>query len=142
MFPSDQELTALIKGVKTIAVVGAKDKPGQPADTVGRYLVAAGFRVLPVHPTRSDVWGLATYKSILDAPGPIDLVDLFRAPQACPEHARECLKLARLPKVFWMQLGIESPEVPSILAGRPITVVQDRCLMVEHKRLFGRARRG
>ena len=140
MFPSDQELTALLAGVKTVAVVGAKDRPGQPVDTVGRYLIAAGFTVLPVHPKRSNVWGLPTYASLLDVPGPIDLVDLFREPAACPEHARECLRLARPPAIFWMQKGIASPEARAILTGLPVAVIEDRCLMVEHKRLSGGAR--
>lgn len=138
MLYSDKELAVLLAEVKTIAVVGAKDKPGQPVDTVGRYLIAAGFRVIPVHPKRTEVWGLAAYKTLRDIPEPVDLVNLFRASDACPDHAVETLGLSPLPRCFWMQSGIANPEARRILAGHPVLVVEDRCLMVEHQRLPSR----
>lgn len=121
---------------KTIAVIGAKDKPSQPVDMVGRYLISAGFNVIPVHPKRQNVWGLKTYPSIKDVEEPVDIVDLFRASQFCPDHAREVLQLAQPPKLFWMQSGIRSPEAEELLAGTPTHVVSDECLMVVHRRLF------
>jgi len=136
MLYSHTELAALLAEVKTIAVVGAKDKPGQPVDRVGRYLIEAGFRVIPVHPKRTEVWGLKAYPTLGDIPEPVDLVDLFRAAEACPAHAGEFLRLAPLPRCFWMQSGIVSAEARAILAGRPVLVVEDRCLMVEHKNLL------
>lgn len=142
MLYSDKELAALLGEVKTIAVVGAKDKPGQPVDMVGRYLIEAGFRVIPVHPKRATVWGLDAYPSLAEAPAPIDLVDLFRAPQYCPEHAREVLALASRPRCFWMQTGVTSPEAQNVLHGSGVFVVQDRCLMVEHRRLVHGGRNG
>lgn len=135
MLHSEKELAALLGEVKTIAVIGAKDKPGQPVDKVGRYLMAAGYRVIPVHPTRSEVWGLPTYKSILDIPERIDLVDLFRASDYCPAHAEEVRKLATPPRCFWMQSGIASAEARALLSGLPVLVIEDRCLMVDHMRL-------
>jgi uncharacterized protein len=132
---SDTELAALLRQVKTIAVLGAKDKPGQPVDHVGRYLISAGFTVIPVHPKRPTVWGLKAYPSLADVPGSIDLVDLFRAAEACPGHAQEVLALASLPRVFWMQSGIISREAGDILKDSGTTVVEDLCLMVEHARL-------
>jgi hypothetical protein len=137
MLNSDTELAALLRQVKTIAVVGAKDKPGQPSDTVGRYLLAAGYTVIPVHPARTNIWGLTTYKSLAEVPGPVDLVDLFRAAEHCPAHAAEVLAMTPLPRCFWMQLGIASPEARAALAHSPIAVVEGRCLMVEHRRLLG-----
>ena len=137
MLHSEKELAALLGEVKTIAVIGAKDRPGQPVDRVGRYLIGAGYRVLPVHPTRTGVWGLPTYKSILDIPEPIDLVDLFRAPEHCPAHAEEALKLATRPRCFWMQTGIFSPRARDILKDSGILVIEDRCTMVDHQRLLG-----
>ncbi|MBI9110574.1 CoA-binding protein [Maridesulfovibrio ferrireducens] len=134
----EKKLAALLNEVKVIAVIGAVDKPGRPVDMVGRYLIEAGFKVIPVHPKRQDVWGLKTYKSILDIPEHIDLVDVFRAPGFCPDHAEECLKLNTIPKVFWMQQGIYSPESREILSVKKITVIEDRCIMVDHKRLVGK----
>ncbi|WP_272701316.1 CoA-binding protein [Desulfovibrio sp. Fe33] len=126
-----KELAPLLREVKTIAVVGAVDKPGRPVDMVGRALIEMGFTVIPVHPKRSDVWGLPTYASLGDIPTPVDMVDLFRSPQFCPEHAREVLAMSPLPRIFWMQSGITSPEAREILSGSGITVVEDRCSKVE-----------
>lgn len=136
MLDDDRALRALLRDCRTIAVVGAKDRPGSPVDSVGRYLLKAGFTIFPVHPVRKTVWGLAAYPSLADVPGPIDIVDLFRAPEHCPGHAREAASLVPLPRIFWMQSGIVSPDAVSILAGLPVTVVSDRCLMVEHQRLL------
>jgi len=135
MLYSDTELAALLRQVKTIAIVGAKDKPGQPVDRVGRYLIDAGFTVIPVHPKRPTVWGLAAYPTLADVPCSIDLVDLFRAAEACPEHAREALALAKRPQAFWMQSGIISAEAREILSVSGVFVVEDRCLMVDHAQL-------
>jgi len=136
MLHSDKELAALLRQVKTIAIVGAKDKPGQPVDSVGRHLMAAGYTIIPVHPKRPTVWGLAAYPSLAEVPAPIDIVDLFRAAEACPDHAREALALSPRPRCFWMQSGIVSAEARSILQGSGITLVEDACLMVEHERLL------
>lgn len=136
MQPDHEMLPALMRKVKKIAILGAKDAPGQPVDTVGRYLIGAGYTVFPVHPVRGNVWGLLTYKSIGDLPEPVDLIDVFRAAEYCPDHAREVFALRWKPAVFWMQLGISSPEAAALLEGAGIAVVQDACLMVEHRRLF------
>lgn len=133
----DDELKALLQKVKTIAVIGAVDKPGRPVDMVGRYLIEAGYTVLPVHPKRRDVWGLPTFPTLDDVPVPVDLVDVFRNPDFCPGHARETARLSPPPLIFWMQSGIVSPEAGEILADTDIRVVEDACLMVDHKRLFG-----
>jgi len=136
MLYNDKELAALLSEVKTIAVVGAVDKPGRPVHDVGMAMIGMGFDIIPVHPKRSDVWGLPTYPTVNDIPVPVDVVDLFRNAQFCPEHAREVLKMDPLPKCFWMQSGIISPEAREILAGSGITVIEDRCLKVEFQR-FG-----
>lgn len=122
---------------RTIALVGAKDRPGTEVDMVGRYLLAAGFRVIPVHPARATVWDLPACKTLADIDGPIDIVNLFRAPGHCPAHAVETLALAHRPACFWMQSGIASPEARALLAPAGVVVVEDRCIMVEHRRLWG-----
>lgn len=132
----DSLLRPLLQKVRTIAIVGAKDAPGQPVDTVGRYLVNHGFTVIPIHPVRENVWGLPTYKTIGDLPEPVDMIDLFRAAEYCPAHAREVLALEWRPLVFWMQLGISSPEAKQCMEKEGVTVVEDACLKVEHRRLF------
>ncbi len=133
----DQDLKRILERAVTVAVVGAKDKPGQPVDLVGRYLIRAGYNVIPVHPKRQGVWELKTYPSLDRIPDKVDIVDLFRAAAYCPEHAREVLNLGYAPLAFWMQLGIFSSEARKILKSEPIAVVEDRCIKTEHQRLIG-----
>ena len=132
---SNEQLREYLQKARSIAIVGAKDKEGQPVDAVGRYLIQAGYTIYPVHPKRPSVWGLAAYPSLADVPGPIDIVDLFRAPMYIPDHAREALQLSPRPALFWMQQGITSPEAEEILAGSGMAVLSDACLMVVHRLL-------
>ncbi|MDR1855614.1 MAG: CoA-binding protein [Desulfovibrio sp.] len=119
-----------------IAIVGAKDVPGQPVDRVGRHLLEAGHTVIPVHPVRRTVWGLPAHPDLSSLPEPVDIVVLFRASACCPDHAREVLAMPERPGCLWMQLGIESGEARGILAGSGVEVVEDACVMVERMRLF------
>lgn len=137
MLGKSAELKKILEEIKTIAVVGAKDKEGQAVDRVGRYLLNAGYTLLPVHPKRKDVWGLPTYESIAALPETPDAVVLFRAPEYCPGHAREVLALPGKPRVFWMQLGIKSEEAAKLMAEAGILAVQDLCIMDAHRDLFG-----
>lgn len=132
----DDQLRDIFANTRTIALVGAKDKEGQAVDRVGRYLIAAGFTVLPVHPMRENVWGLKTYRSLEDITEPVDMVNLFRAPEFCLAHAQECLRMSPVPKVFWMQLGIRNADAGKILAEKGVKVIEDHCIMVEHKRVM------
>ena len=77
---------------RSIAIVGAKDKAGQPVDRVGRYLLDKGYTIFPVHPVRKTVWGLTAYPDLASLPQPVDIIDLFRAPQYFPAHAQEVLE--------------------------------------------------
>lgn len=135
----DTALRTLLQNARRIAILGAKDKPGQPVDTVGRYLLDQGYVIYPVHPTRKTVWGLPAFPDMASLPEPVDVIDVFRAALHCPEHAREVLALPWLPKLFWMQLGVTSAEARETLAGADVEVVENACLMVEHARLLGHA---
>ena len=136
MQPTNDALRELLRKVRSIAIVGAKDAPGQPVAHVGEYLISVGFTVFPVHPVRQEVWGLPAYKSIGELPEQVDMINLFRAAEYCSDHAREVLALPRKPVIFWMQLGIFSPEATQLMEEANIAVVQNACLMVEHRRLF------
>lgn len=137
----EARVISLLQAARRVAVVGAKDKAGQPVDGVGRYLIEAGLKITPVHPVRATVWGLPVRTSILELDPDVDIIDLFRAATACPEHARETLTLIEKrrtdkPLVFWMQSGIDSAEAREILAhAENVVVVADRCLMVAHRQL-------
>lgn len=136
MLYPDSKLRRILTRPATVAVVGAKDRPGTPVDMVGRYLIEAGFTVIPVHPVRKTVWGLPALARLADAPGTVDIVNLFRAAENCPEHAREVLALPSPPRAFWMQSGVRSPEARALLASSDVFTVEDRCIMVEHRRLW------
>uniref|UniRef100_I2Q191 Putative CoA-binding protein n=1 Tax=Desulfovibrio sp. U5L TaxID=596152 RepID=I2Q191_9BACT len=137
MLHHENTLKDLLAPGKTIAVVGAKDRPGTAVDMVGRYLITVGFRLIPVHPARASVWGIPACRTLAEVDGPIDIVNLFRAAPSCPGHAAEVLALAHRPACFWMQSGIRSAEARDLLAAHGIAVVEDRCIMVEHRRLWG-----
>ena len=137
MLYADSTLKELLAPGKTIALIGAKDRPGTDVDMVGRFLLNAGFNVIPVHPARATVWGIPARKSLAEIDESIDLVNLFRAPAACPDHAAEVLAMAQKPACFWMQTGIASPEARAMLAPAGVVVVEDRCTMVEYRRLWG-----
>ncbi len=131
--PDAETLRKIFAQTRVIAVIGAKDTPGQPVDRVGRYLLSAGFRLVPVHPKRSSVWGLPALPCVDRAEA--DMVVLFRAPQYCAAHAREILRMAKKPLCVWMQEGIRSPEARALLEAAGILVVEDACVYVEHEAL-------
>ena len=135
----DSDLRELLIRAKRIAIVGAKDNPGAPVDHVGRYLLNAGYEIMPVHPVRRQAWGIPAVRSIEELPehGFLpDIVCLFRASQYCEGHAREVLSLPHKPLLFWMQEGIRSPEAGNLMAGAGVAVVEDRCLETVHRALF------
>jgi uncharacterized protein len=135
---SDQ-LRELLSQTKTIAVLGIKTEAqaNQPAFYVPKYMHAAGFKILPVpvyYPEVTEILGEKVYRKLVDVPGEIDMVNVFRRPQDIPPHLDDIL--AKKPKSVWMQLGITHDEVAEQLAKAGIKVVEDRCLMVDHRRLI------
>ncbi len=136
----DTRLKKILENAKSVAIIGAKDKQGQPVDMVGRYLMAAGYTVYPVHPVRENVWGLPTYKSLVDIPYQIDIINVFRAPAYCLAHAEEVLVRqgqGKMIQCFWMQEGIFSPEAAQLLDGHNIQVVENMCIKTVHKQFWG-----
>lgn len=138
----DDRLREIFDRCRTIAVVGIKDGPGDDAFRVPAYMQRHGYRIVPVSPKLREVLGEPCVASLGEAAGPIDLVDLFRAPAHLPGHADEILALSPRPFAVWFQLGIRHDEAAARLAAAGIRVVQDRCLMVDHARLRGRGQDG
>jgi predicted CoA-binding protein len=134
----DAEIAELLRTSRRIAVVGASSRPYRPANGVLRYLVAAGYDVVPVHPRERLVEGLTCYPTLADAvaaTGQVEIVDVFRRAEACPEHAREAVAAGA--RCLWLQLGIVSAEAARIAHDGGLEVVMDRCSMIEHARLVG-----
>ena len=134
---SDEKLRALFTAAKTVAVVGIKDRENEDAFRIPQYLQRAGFRIVPVNPKLASVLGERCVASLAQVEGPIDIVNLFRASEHVPGHVDEILRMDPLPKVVWMQLGIHHGPSAQRLREAGIDVVQDRCIMVDHKRIFG-----
>jgi len=119
-----------------IAIVGASPSPVRPSHGVLVDLQRLGYDVVPVKPSAEEVAGLRCYPTLADAvaaTGPVDIVDVFRPPPACPEHAREAVAAGA--KVLWLQLGIASREAGRIAHEGGLAVVMNRCLAVEAARL-------
>jgi predicted CoA-binding protein len=131
----------LLSGTRTIAVLGIKTEAqaNQPAFYVPSYLDSAGFEIIPVpvyYQQVTHILGRKVYRKLIDIPVEVDLVNIFRRPEDIPAHVEDIL--AKRPKAVWMQSGIRHDAVAERLAEAGIKVVQDRCLMVDH-RYFARA---
>ena len=140
MLESDADIGALLADVRRVAVLGIKgeDRAGQPAHYVPAYLVRAGLEVVPVpvyYPDATEMLGARVYQRLQDVPGRIDLVDVFRRPGDIPPHLDDILAAA--PRAVWFQSGIRHEPAARRLAEAGIKVVQDRCLMIEHRRHAG-----
>lgn len=118
-----------------VAVVGMSNKSHRPSYFVGKYLLDHGYRMIPVNPTFDEVLGCKSYPSLADIPEKVDMVDCFRRSEMMPALAAEAAALA--PKFLWMQLGVVSEEARRIAEQNHIEVIEDRCVKIEHARLFG-----
>lgn len=132
----DKGIQALLAETRSIAVLGIKTEAqsGQPALYVPRYLVSAGFQVIPVpvyYPSVTEILGIKVYRKLADIPDEVDMVNVFRRSEDVPAHLEDLL--SKKPRSVWMQSGISNSAVAEELAQAGIKVVQDRCLMVEHR---------
>ena len=132
----DASLRRLLEATRTIAVLGIKDGESDDAYRVPLYLQRAGFRILPVSPKLERVLGERAVPRLADLAEPADLIDVFRASANIPAHTDEILALPWRPRGVWLQQGIRDDASAARLEAAGIGVVQDRCLMVDHRRLF------
>jgi hypothetical protein len=121
---------------KTIAIVGLSDNELRASHFVGYYLKRHGYRVIPVNPRQTEILGQKCYPSLLDVPEPVDIVDVFRAPDALPGIARDAVAIHA--DTLWCQFGVINEEGARIAEEGGLTVIMDRCLKVEHARYLGR----
>ena len=136
---TDVQLRALLSEAKTIAVVGAKDDPGEDACRIPLYMQQAGYRIVPVNPKLDTTLGEACHADLRTIEADVDIVNLFRASENIPAHVEEILAMSPHPKAAWMQLGIQHAAAAAKLRSAGISVVQDRCIMVDHRRLLDEA---
>jgi len=129
-------IQAIINRAKRIAIVGLSPNELRASYFVGYYLRRHGYEVVPVNPREESILGVRSYPSLADVPEPVDVVDVFRAPDAVPEIAREAVAAGA--GALWLQYGVISPQGAQIAVEGGLDVVMDRCMKVEHARYLGR----
>jgi len=140
---SQNEIKEILTKYKTVAVVGLSREPDKDSHRVGAYLKVHGFQIIPVNPFADEVLGEKSYKSLLGIPAEIqktiEVVDVFRPAKDVPPIVEQAVKLKEMhgkPYVVWMQLGIVNEQAAQMAKKAGLVVVMDRCMMVEHRRLF------
>ncbi|MFN3662163.1 CoA-binding protein [Yoonia sp.] len=137
---SDDELRDILTRTKVIALVGASANPARPSHQVAAYLMQQGYRVIPVNPglAGQQLLGETVYASLDDVPEDVDMVDIFRQPDAVPALVDGAL--ARWPdlRTIWMQIGVTHAQAAAVAQAHGVDVVQDRCPKIELARLFRR----
>ncbi|MET0838835.1 MAG: CoA-binding protein [Marmoricola sp.] len=126
----------VLHSAKTVAVVGLSGNELRASHFVGYYLKRHGYRVIPVNPRETEILGETCYPTLSDIPDPVDLVNVFRAPDALPDIAREAAAINA--GALWCQFGVINEEGAKIAEEGGVTVIMDRCLKVEHARYVGR----
>ena len=121
----------VLKENKTIAVVGASDNPKRPSYDVARYLQSQGFKIIPVNPALKELFGEKSYPDVSSIPEPVDVVDIFRNPDAVPEIVEQAI--AKKAKVVWMQPGAENMQAAERAMEAGLEVLMGVCMMREHR---------
>jgi uncharacterized protein len=124
----------ILRDAQTIAIVGASPRPDRPSHGVMRYLMRAGYRCIPVRPRDCDeVLGVPCVRSLAEIDEQIDLVDVFRRPELCADHAREAVEVGA--GAIWLQLGIRSADARAIAEAAGVDYVEDACTAIVHRRM-------
>jgi len=128
-------LRQVLQNHRTIAVVGLSADWFRPSYFAAKYMQEHGYRIIPVNPKYPEILGETCYPSLKDIPHAVDVVDVFRKPSDTPAIAQEAVDIGA--KVFWLQLGVINEQAQAIAQQVGLTVVVDRCVKIEHARLFG-----
>ncbi|MEV6611327.1 MULTISPECIES: CoA-binding protein [unclassified Kutzneria] len=123
----------MLTSARTIAVVGLSTQPWKAAHSVPASLKAAGYKVIPVHPTATEILGEKAYRSLLDIPEHIDIVDVFRPADETPAIAEQAVQVKA--GALWLQLGIANDQARAIAEAAGLPYVEDRCIAVERSTL-------
>jgi predicted CoA-binding protein len=132
----DSEIQKILTSVKTIAIVGMSRKQERDSYRVGEYLKQQGYKIIPVNPGFNEILGEKCYPALDSIPEKVDLVDIFRKPEAVPEIVDLAIKIGA--KVVWMQIGVVNNLAAERARAAGLLVVMNRCIMVEHKRFFSK----
>lgn len=130
------EIVKILEKSKTIAVVGASRNPSKAAHTIPKYLKEHGYTIIPVNPKAETILEEKVYPSLSEIPVQVEIVDIFRPSEDTPKVVEEAVKLK--PKLIWLQLGIVNEKAKEIAEKHGIPFVMDKCMKIEHMRLFHR----
>ncbi|MCK5298808.1 MAG: CoA-binding protein [Candidatus Heimdallarchaeota archaeon] len=130
------EIVKILEKSKVIAVVGASRNPSKAAHTIPKYLKKHGYTIIPVNPMAETILEEKVYPSLTKIPVQVDIVDIFRPSEDTPKVVEEAVKLK--PKLIWLQLGIVNEKAKEIAEKNGIPFVMDKCMKIEHMRLFHR----
>jgi len=128
--PQAATIRRILQDTRTIAVVGLSPKPHRPSHQVARYLLAAGYTVIPVNPGQDAILGLACYPDLRAVPIPVDMVDIFRRPEAVVPIVQDAITIGA--KYIWMQEGIVNEKAAAEAEAAGLAVVMDRCTKIDH----------
>ena len=131
---SDEEIRSLLSTAKTIAVVGLSAKAWRPSHGVSEYMQSRGYRIIPVNPNLTEALGEKAYARLEDVPGPIDIVNIFRRPEAVEPIVDAAIKMGA--RMVWMQEGVIHHGAADKARRAGLAVVMDRCILKEHRRHF------
>jgi predicted CoA-binding protein len=135
MRPTADPILEILKAYKTMAVVGLSSNPSRASYGVTEYMQSAGYRIIPVNPNETMVLGEKSYARLEDVPEKTEIVDVFRRAEDVPPVVESAIKIGA--KVLWMQLGIENAEAGELARAAGLIVVEDACILVEHRRRVG-----
>jgi predicted CoA-binding protein len=130
------EIKKYLEETKSIAVIGCSPKPEKDSNKVAKYLLDVGYEMIPVYPKEDTILGQKVYRSLEDIDKPVDMVVVFRKPKVVEDVAKSAIKRGDV-KVLWTQIGIVNNEAADMAKEAGIDVVQNHCVMVEHREIFG-----
>lgn len=131
---TESQIHSLLSASKTIAVVGLSNKPWRPSHGVSEYMQSRGYRIIPVNPNLTEALGEKAYARLEDVPEPIDIVNIFRRPEAVAEIVDSAIRLGA--RAVWMQEGVVHPAAAEKARAAGLAVIMDRCILKEHRKLF------
>ncbi|MEM7009562.1 MAG: CoA-binding protein [Thermodesulfobacteriota bacterium] len=135
MNPTTDDIKRILTENKVIAVVGLSPKWNRPSHFAAKYMKDHGYKIIPVNPGYDQILGEKSYKSLLDIPEPVDIVDIFRRSKDVPPIVDDAIKIGA--KVVWMQLTVVHEEAAQKARDAGLEVVMDRCVKIEYGRIFG-----
>lgn len=131
---NNEQIDTILKTSKNIAIIGLSPNSEKPSYMVAKYLIEHGYKIFPIYPKGEEILGQKVYRSLAEIPEPIDIVDVFRKPDAIPAVLEEVLKVKGI-KTLWLQLGIVNNEAAERAKNAGLNVVQNRCTKIEHARM-------